>query len=73
MQHVPALVSLVEAGVGIGVVPQLAMPPKGHAVLAAVPLVEPAVTREIGLIQRRGKALSPVAQLLFDLLVTMKR
>ncbi|GGX25565.1 LysR family transcriptional regulator [Pigmentiphaga litoralis] len=73
VQHVPALVSLVEAGVGIGVVPQLAMPPKGHATLATVPLVNPDVSREIGLIHRRGRALSPVAQLLFDLLVEMRR
>lgn len=73
VQHVPALVSLIEAGVGIGVVPQLAMPPKGHAVLSTVPLVDPEISREIGLIHRRGRALSPVAQLLFDLLVEMRR
>jgi DNA-binding transcriptional LysR family regulator len=73
VQHVPALVSLVEAGLGIGVVPQLAMPPNNHAALASVPLSDPPVSRQIGLIMRRGRDLSPVAQLLFDLLLDKKQ
>lgn len=73
VQHVPALVSLVEAGVGIGVVPQLAMPQGRHAALVSKPLREPAVSRDIGLIHRRGRQLSPVAQLLYDMLMTARR
>jgi DNA-binding transcriptional LysR family regulator len=73
VQHVPALVSLVEAGLGVGVVPQLAMPPNNHAALVSIPLVGPTVSRTIGLIQRRGRILSPVAQLLFDLLAEKQR
>jgi len=73
VQHVPALVSMVEAGLGVGVVPRLAMPPHGHAGLASVPLTDPPVSRSLGLIHRRGRALSPVAQLLFDLLAETKR
>jgi DNA-binding transcriptional LysR family regulator len=68
VQHVPALVSLVEAGVGIGVVPQLAMPRGGHATLVSVPLVEPSVSRNLGLITRRGRVLSAAAQLFYDFL-----
>ncbi|MFB8831891.1 LysR family transcriptional regulator [Azotobacter sp. CWF10] len=73
VKHVPALVSLVEAGLGIGVVPKLAMPPEGHPTLITRPLTNPSISRTIGLIQRRGRILSPVAQLLFDLLVSVKR
>lgn len=73
VKHVPALVSLVEAGLGIGVVPKLAMPPEGHPTLITRPLANPSISRTIGLIQRRGRILSPVAQLLFDLLVSVKR
>lgn len=73
VQHVPALVSLVEAGVGIGVVPQLAMPKGRHAALVSKPLLEPAVSRDIGLIHRRGRQLSPAAQLLYDMLMKTRR
>jgi DNA-binding transcriptional LysR family regulator len=69
VRHVPALVSLVEAGLGLGVVPRLAMPPRGHASgLVSIPL-EPAITRVIGLISRRGRALMPAAQLFHDMLL----
>ncbi|MBO1012811.1 LysR family transcriptional regulator [Achromobacter sp. SD115] len=68
VQHVPALVSMVEAGLGVGVVPRLAMPAGEHADLVSVPLREPAITRTIGLIHSRGKAINPVAKLFYDLL-----
>lgn len=72
VKHVPALVSLVAAGLGIGVVPKLAMPAEGHATLTTRPLSQPSVSRTLGLISRRGRALSAVAQLLFDLMMTLK-
>ncbi len=67
VQHVPALVSMVEAGVGVGVVPRLAMPPGRHEALVSLKLTQPVVSRTLGLIHRRGRALSPVAQLLYDM------
>ncbi|WP_458374838.1 LysR substrate-binding domain-containing protein [Pseudomonas laurylsulfatiphila] len=70
---VPALVSLVEAGLGIGVVPKLAMPADGHPTLVTRPLTQPSISRTLGLISRKGRALSPVAQLLFDLLMTRRK
>ncbi|MBA1376366.1 LysR family transcriptional regulator [Pseudomonas brassicacearum] len=72
VKHVPALVSLVEAGLGVGVVPKLAMPAEGHATLVTRPLTNPAISRTLGLISRRGRTLSPVAQLLFDLLMGIR-
>jgi len=68
VRHVMTVVSLVEAGLGIAAVPQLAMPPGDHPSLVSVPLVEPAVTRTVGLIRRRGIALSPAAQQLYDMI-----
>ena len=35
--------------------------------LVGVPLVDPVVTRTIGLLRRRGRSLSPAAQQLYDL------
>lgn len=65
-QHVSTLVSLVEAGMGVAAVPRLSMPPDGHPTLVSVPLVNPVITRTVGLIRRRGRALSPAAQQLYD-------
>ena len=73
VRHVMTVVSLVEAGLGIAAVPQLAMPPRDHPTLASIPLVEPAVTRTVGLIRRRGIALSPAAQELYDMVLAARR
>jgi len=72
LNHVPALVSMVAAGLGVGVVPRMALPPDGDKSLCAVALIEPRVSRTLGLISRRGKALPAAAQLLYDLLVAEK-
>jgi len=70
VRHVSTLVSLVEAGLGVAAVPRLAMPPGKHPTLTSVPLVEPTVSRTVGLIRRRGRSLSPAAQQLYDMLLT---
>jgi DNA-binding transcriptional LysR family regulator len=55
---------MVEAGVGVGVVPRLAMRPG----LVGVPLVEPAVARCVGVVRPRGRPLAPAAQAFRDML-----
>jgi DNA-binding transcriptional LysR family regulator len=62
VQHLSTSLGLVEAGLGIAAVPQLAVPTAEHAVLVVRPLVEPVVTRIMGIIQRHGTTLSPAAQ-----------
>ncbi|OWT58188.1 LysR family transcriptional regulator [Candidimonas nitroreducens] len=69
VKHVPALVSMVEAGLGVGVVPRLAMPPVGHTALVSVPLKKPVISRTLGLIHRRNRELGTVARLLYDIIV----
>lgn len=66
-QHVTTALGLVEAGLGVAAVPAMAMPGPGHPLLVSIALVDPVVTRKIGLIRRRGRSLSPAAQQLFDL------
>jgi DNA-binding transcriptional LysR family regulator len=63
-----SVVSLVEAGVGIAAVPRLAMPDDDHPLLVSVPLVDPVVSRTVGLIRRRGRVLSAAAQQLYDMI-----
>lgn len=70
-QHVTTLLGLVEAGMGIAVVPSLAMPSKDHPVLASIPLVEPVVSRRIGLISKKGRSLAPAAEKLYELLLAL--
>jgi DNA-binding transcriptional LysR family regulator len=67
-QHSYTLLGLVEAQLGVAVVPELAMPRSAHPTLVSVPLSDPIVTRTLGLIRRRRRPLSPVAQHLYELL-----
>jgi DNA-binding transcriptional LysR family regulator len=62
VQHLSTSLGLVEAGLGVAAVPQLAVPTGQHAVLVVRPLVEPVVTRVMGIIRRHGANLSPAAQ-----------
>lgn len=72
VRHVPALVSLVEAGMGVGVVPRLAVPTSAQGRIVGIPLTEPRIARTIGTIRRRGRPLSPAAQAFHDLLAKPK-
>jgi len=71
-QHVTTTLGLVEAGLGVAAVPSMAMPASDHPLLVSVPLVDPVVTRKVGLIRRRGRSLSPAAQQLYDLFSEVK-
>ncbi len=62
IEHLTTSLGLVEAGLGISIIPQCARPRNAEARIAVRPLVEPTVKRTIGLIRRRKGALSPVAR-----------
>ena len=61
--HVVGALALVEGGLGLAVLPQLALPP-GHAEVCGVPLCAPDLWRTLGLLQRRDRVLSPAAEAL---------
>jgi DNA-binding transcriptional LysR family regulator len=69
VRHVASTLGLVEAGLGVAAVPQLAMPKNADALLVSRPLVQPVVMRTLGVIRRRGRVLTPAAQALYDLLL----
>lgn len=60
--------ALVTRGVGISLLPTIAWPEPDHDELVAIPLRGPMVTREIGLVRKRGRTLSTAAQTLFGML-----
>ncbi|EMA1803005.1 LysR family transcriptional regulator, partial [Cronobacter turicensis] len=55
------VLGMVEAGIGIAAVPAMAMPAAGHSVLVPLRLIDPVVTRNVGLIRRSGRIQSYVA------------
>jgi DNA-binding transcriptional LysR family regulator len=68
VQRSSTAVGLVAAGVGMAVVPSLAMQPGAYPGLRVVALHEPVITRGFVLLTRRGGSLSPAAQALVDLI-----
>jgi DNA-binding transcriptional LysR family regulator len=71
-QHGTTMIGLVEAGLGVAVVPSIAMPATKHPLLVSVALIEPIVKRKMGLIKRRNTVLTPAAQQFYDLCASMK-
>ena len=64
-QHQTTMIGLVEAGLGIAVVPSMAMPRRDHPLLVSVPLDDPVISRVVGLIKKRGKPVEGIAQELY--------
>lgn len=68
VRHISLLPALVAAGLGVAAIPRLAMPKGKNSLLATIPLVEPTVTRTLGLMRKRGRSLSPAAEHLYNLI-----
>lgn len=68
VQHVQSAISLVQAGVGITIVPQLATDIPGTEKLVVTGLRNPGIVRTLGVISRRGQSLSPAAEVLLGLI-----
>jgi len=68
VQHLASAISLVEAGLALAVVPRLAVDAAGSAGVVAVALRDPGVVRRLGIVSRRGQALSAPAETLMGLL-----
>lgn len=63
--HVTTLVAMAEAGLGIAVLPRVAIP--GKTKLKTVRIMNPALTRTIGIVKIKGHTLSPAAARLVEL------
>jgi DNA-binding transcriptional LysR family regulator len=64
VQHLSSAIALVAARVALAVVPALAVEAHPAAAVVGVPLRDPAVSRRLGLITRRGAALSAAGEAL---------
>jgi DNA-binding transcriptional LysR family regulator len=65
--HPTTVFRMVEAGIGIGVMPALAAPQEGWGPLVALPLT-PRVERSVMLVHRRNRVPSPLAQRVWALI-----
>lgn len=72
VRHVSTLIALVENGLALAVVPQLALPPR-PATVVGIRLEEPALTRTVGMIRRVGRTLSPAAEAFAAMLTRVGR
>ena len=61
VQHLQTAIALAAAGVALTVVPRMALDAVGERGLKLVPLRNPSITRQIGIVSRRGTPLSPMA------------
>nr|WP_235913846.1 LysR family transcriptional regulator [Pseudoroseomonas coralli] len=66
VRHLSTAVALVAAGAGLTALPASAIAGRAGEGVVAVPLVEPALTRRIGLLRRRDRAPSPAARDLME-------
>ncbi|ALN91311.1 MULTISPECIES: LysR family transcriptional regulator [Lysobacter] len=68
--HLSTSLGMVEAGVGISVLPRMATPQQEHPILVTRPLQHPVVSRTIGIVRRRNAVLSAAAEQFLQMLKT---
>ncbi|WP_158600844.1 LysR family transcriptional regulator [Teichococcus wenyumeiae] len=62
--HMSSAFHLIRAGLGVSVLPRIAMTSAGQADLRAIPLLEPVIHRPLSIVHRRSRPLSPAASCL---------
>ena len=62
MLHHQTLISMADAGLGIAVLPETAVPPAREGSYAVIPLKEPEMNRRMGILMARGHNPSPAAK-----------
>ena len=67
--HLSTSLGLVEAGLGISVLPRMATPRDDHPFLITRPIRNPEISRTIGVVRRRGGTLSPAAERFLTMLI----
>jgi LysR family transcriptional regulator, carnitine catabolism transcriptional activator len=66
--YMTTAIGMAQAGLGIAILPESTLTPEAGTRLRAVAIREPVLTRQIGLLTRNGRSLSPAARRLVDVL-----
>ena len=69
-QQILTVMGLVRAGLGVGIVPGIAIPRQLARGIASLPICAPELVRDVGIITQLGRPLSPIAGQLTRLLET---
>ncbi|WP_115718238.1 LysR family transcriptional regulator [Gallaecimonas mangrovi] len=64
--HPVTLYPMVEAGLGVGIIPALALPPPMGSTVLVKPLL-PSIKRQLMLVKRKNRSLSPAAEQIWQL------
>jgi LysR family transcriptional regulator, carnitine catabolism transcriptional activator len=64
--HRSTLCGLVEAGLGVAILPKMVLQMMGNTLLKTAEIVEPRLPRRMGIIQRRDQVLAPSAAIFLD-------
>ncbi len=73
VQHLSTSLGLVEAGLGVAALPKMSLPADDHHVITSIPLVDPTITRTVGIVTSPGATLPPAAEQFFLMLLTRWR
>lgn len=68
MLHHQTLISMADAGLGIAILPETAVPTARDGSYAVIPLTEPDMKRRMGILMSRGHNPSPAARAVADML-----
>lgn len=60
--HTHTLIALVVAGMGVGILPRIALPKFTSSKMKALPIVNPTLVRSVSIISLRGQSFSPAAR-----------
>jgi DNA-binding transcriptional LysR family regulator len=73
VNHMSTAVALVQAGLGISILPSTAIELKSQTDVLSQPIAEAGFAREIALVKRKGSALHPTAEAFIERLATAAR
>ncbi|MBH1963084.1 MAG: LysR family transcriptional regulator [Comamonadaceae bacterium] len=65
--------AMLEAPLGIGILPRLGLPTEHHPNLTYRPLVRPVLNRTLGVVRRKDRSYSPAAAAVKDILMSVAR
>ncbi|MDO9276953.1 MAG: LysR substrate-binding domain-containing protein [Polaromonas sp.] len=73
VSHLSTVHGMLEAGFGVAILPVIALPVPGHPTLLTLPLVQPEMSRSIGVYYRRDRSFSPAAKAFLDVVRSVLR
>ena len=69
VHHSSSAIGLVEANLGVALLPQSAVPPRENSLVVSRQLKDPEITRIIGTVRRSQHVLSAVAEVFYQILI----